>query len=299
MNSKQHCSIAPALAAWAGALAMGFAPVASAAGATLTLAETRPLSAGEAAAPAPWPTGTRWKLDARGLSGPEPLQCQPARQHLLRVPAQGLFQGAWQPGDPASGPTLPAALGLTGTETATLRLDCVNASFDFHRGAPNRWLTALDGRVLVLRRRLTDGDAQTPVRELLLQHLSELGTPFDAVRVSRLRAWLTPALSAAFRRWLARPAQPERAPQLDGDPFTGTQEPPCVLTLGLLEQAGPRAAQVVEVDTGAGSPLRLTFRLQRGRAGKWRIADIDYGEGGTLLELMRMDIEAQAGGCSR
>jgi len=124
-----------------------------------------------------------------------------------------------------------------------------------------------------------------------LQHLPELGSPFDAARVERLRPWLAPSLSEAFRRWFGRPARPDEAPQLNGDPFTDTQEPPLTLTLGERRRDGALATQVVLVDVGGGRQHRLTYRLQRADDGAWRISDIDYGEGVSLRQLIRKDLQ--------
>ena len=259
--------------------------------ATLTLAGSQPLVAGVAVAPPPWPVGKQWTLDARGLRGPAPLACPNARQQILLVPAQGLFQGAWSAEGADAATKRAADVGLKGAETVTLRLDCANASFDLHRVAPRRWLTALDGRVLLLRQGPDAEDPLAPVRELLLQHLSALGSPFDAARVERLRPWLAPSLSEAFRRWFGRPARPDEAPQLNGDPFTDTQEPPLALALGERRRHGALATQVVLVDVGGGRQHRLTYRLQRADDGAWRINDIDYGEGVSLRQLIRKDLQ--------
>lgn len=274
-----------------GAFALALAALPAASGATLTLVDSRPLAAGASAAPPPWPAGTRWRLDAGGLHGPQPLACRHARQQILLLPAQGLFQGAWQADGAARARQQAAALGISGPDTTTLRLDCANGSFDLHRAAPERLLTALDGRVLVLRHRAAAGDAQAPVRELLLQRLSEQGSAFDAARVSRLQAWLAPSLRQAFRRWFARPPRPDEAPYLDGDPFTDTQEPPLSLALGELARRGEQATQVVLVDVGGGRQHRLAYRLQHRDGAGWRIVDIDYGEGVTLRQLMHKDVQ--------
>jgi hypothetical protein len=273
-----------------GALVLALAALPAAWGATLTLMASQPLEAGTGVAAPPWPAGTQWRLDARGLRGPQPLDCLPARQTILLVPAQGLFQGAWQADDAIRAQQKAAALGLAGPQTATLRLDCVNGSFDLHRAAPEGLLTALDGRVLVLRSRPDAADAQAPVRELLLQHLPAHGA-FDQEQVVRLRAWLAPSLQGAFTRWFAQPVRQDEAPHLNGDPFTNTQEPPLSLELGLLERRGARATQVVHVDIGGGRRHRLVYRLQRHDKDGWRITDIDYGDGVTLRQLIRQDLQ--------
>lgn len=286
---------APARAALAqglGALALALVAVPGAWAASLALLDSQPLVPGSTGTPPPRPAGTRWTLDARGLRGPQPLACPKARQQILLSPAQGLFQGAWAAAGGETARQRAAGLGLRAAESVTLRLDCANASFDLHRAAPDRLLTVLDGRVLKLGKRPDAGDeAQAAVRELLLQHLSEIGRPFDAARVARLQAWLAPSLAEAFGQWFARPPNPDEAPQLDGDPFTDTQEPPLSLTLVALRQRGAQAAQGVEVDAGANRPHQLTYHLQRIGTADWHITDIEYGEGVTLRQLIHKELK--------
>ena len=254
-----------------------------------TLAAVRPLHGkGSGTATPPWPLGTRWTLRSQALLGPAPLSCPHAQQRLLLTPAQGLFQGAWQDQTPEAAAAHAAALGLPGAAAVTLRLDCANASFDFHRGRNGQLFTALDGQVLVLQPQPARGDAQAPVRQLLLQHLAE-ESAFDAERLARLRAWLAPSLRRAFAAWFARPANPDEAPYLDGDPFTDTQEPPAALSLGELRQSGAQAWQTVVVEFDGGIRRNMVYRLQRQPQGEWRISDIEYGHDTTLLQLLRKD----------
>lgn len=280
--------LAPLLAALLSAGTLALSPLPAHAAGTLTLLQSRPLDAGASPGPLPWPPGTRWQFDAAGLRGPMPLQCQRARQQLLRLPPQGLFQGAWQNDADAQASAKAQALGLSGTQTTTLRLDCANASFDLHRATPDRLLTAIDGQVLVLQHRPDRANAGTPVRELLLQHLAEQGA-FDTERLARLRAWLAPSLQRAFEAWFARPANPAEAPYLDGDPFTDSQEPPAALTLGELRHSGAQAWQTVFVEFEGGIRRPIVYRLQRQPQGDWRISDIEYGHDTTLLQLLRKD----------
>lgn len=229
-------------------------------------------------------------LDADGLRGPQPLACPAARQQVLRLPAQGVFQGAWAALGAAAAGRLADDRGLDSAGVVTLRLDCANGSFDLHRTRDGRLLTALDGHVLALRVRPDPADAQTPVRELLLQHLSELGTPLDAARIERLQPWLAASLGESLRRWLARPARPDLAPRLDGDPFTGAQEPPLALALGSLRLHGAQATQELWVDLGGQRRQRLVYQLRRADGGAWQVTDIDLGQGTLVRQLIRSDL---------
>jgi hypothetical protein len=228
---------------------------------------------------------------ARAARGPSRwIACRRVRRSCW-VPAQGLFQGAWQADDAIRAQQKAAARGLAGPQTATLRLDCVNGSFDLHRAAPEGLLTALDGRVLVLRSRPAGADAQAPVRELLLQHLPRAGR-FRSGAGGAL-AGMAGAVAATCVHTLVCPtgapgrsAPPERRSVRQ---YAGP--PPLSLELGLLERRGARATQVVHVDIGGGRRHRLVYRLQRQDKDGWRITDIDYGDGVTLLQLIRQDLQ--------
>lgn len=84
------------------------------------------------------------------VRAPGVLGCQEARYQQLNVPPEGVFQGALA--GRADARERAAALGFAGPEIATLRVDCDNASFDYHR-AGNVLLTMLDGVIVRLAMR--------------------------------------------------------------------------------------------------------------------------------------------------
>jgi hypothetical protein len=84
------------------------------------------------------------------VRAPAPLTCTDARYQQLTVPAPGLFQGALDGRDDAQ--TQARALGLDPGGAPTLRVDCDNASFDYHR-AGDHLLTLVDGSLVRLARR--------------------------------------------------------------------------------------------------------------------------------------------------
>lgn len=109
--------------------------------------------------PPPWQAGMPVDTRIRDLIGeqvvfertrvraPGVLGCQGARYQQIAVPAEGLFQGALA--GRADALERVATLGLAGPEIATLRVDCDNAGFDYHR-AGNVLLTMLDGVIVRL-----------------------------------------------------------------------------------------------------------------------------------------------------
>jgi hypothetical protein len=112
----------------------------------------------QASAP-PWQPGRQPHPAVRALVGeqvvferqrvraPAPLACSAPRYQQVSVAPEGLFQGALA-GRPDVAQRI-ATLGFTGPEIATLRVDCDNASFDYHRTG-NVLLTLLDGVVVRL-----------------------------------------------------------------------------------------------------------------------------------------------------
>jgi len=81
------------------------------------------------------------------VRGPELFACRQARYAEIGVEPAGLFQGAL-----ADDPEAAARAGTLGFEAMpvpTLRVDCDNASFDFHRNG-DRLLTMIDGIIVRL-----------------------------------------------------------------------------------------------------------------------------------------------------
>lgn len=88
--------------------------------------------------PAPWSKDKRPFMSvlksgvvfrAQMFSGMSPFGCVPPRYSVVAVPPKGLFQGALPAARAAE---LAKRLGFGDGETRTLRVDCANATFDFH-----------------------------------------------------------------------------------------------------------------------------------------------------------------------
>lgn len=98
--------------------------------------------------PSAW-LGERIDLGRNRVLGPAPIACAGARYRTLAQPADGLFQGALA--GRANAAAQAASVGVTELPADTLRVDCDNASFDFHRAGPGLVLL-VDGVVLHLQR---------------------------------------------------------------------------------------------------------------------------------------------------
>jgi hypothetical protein len=119
-----------------------------------TIVEVRPAPWLEPAAPAA-PTlraliGAQIELARTQVRGPAPLACTGARYQSLAQPAPGLFQGALA--GRADAAAQAARVGVVELPAATVRVDCANASFDFHRAGAGL-VVLVDGAVLRLQRR--------------------------------------------------------------------------------------------------------------------------------------------------
>lgn len=275
------------------AQAMTVLLAASAAQAQTAAAETWALQASLAS---PWgsPVGTApaagqtLRLGPNTMLGPAPLQCPGARHEFIRLPAEGLFEG----GLPAAAASAARALGLP-TEGGTVRLvtqriGCRNGSFDLHLDGQGRAWLGLDNRVLQWQRSHAGASPEATVQALLVQHLAG-DMALNAAAVQAKSAWLSPALAGRLLRWLAQPQPADEVPDLNGDPFTDSQEPPESFTLAPARVQGDSAEVRVQFrgagPQGAARPWRLRLLLQRVQ-GEWRVDDLLLRDGQRLSRLI-------------
>lgn len=227
------------------------------------------------------------QLTPRGLQGPAPLNCAQVRHRFIRQPAAGWFEGQL----PAPAEHSAQALGLPAQGLVTQRISCRNTSVDLHRQPDGPAWLALDNRVLQLRRH-TPGKApgrDTPeaaAQALLLHHFAG-DLALSAAQLSVLAPRLTPALLHHLERWLAQAADAgnDEPPELNGDPFTNTQEPPDAFELAPARVQGRRATLGVSFfgPAQARSHLHLVLRQDGGR---WRVDDVRYPDGVRLVQLL-------------
>ncbi len=130
-------------------------------------------------------------------------------------------------------------------------------------------------------------DSVTPsgvVRQLVTEHLaSQAG--FDSTSVNKKRRWLTASLAASFAHYFAKPVDPDEVPDLDGDPFTDSQDYPTRFTVGAGQPSGARMLVPVRFFDGI-RRYTVTYVLRRER-GSWRIADIRDRQGTSLLRMLK------------
>lgn len=251
----------------------------------------------ESSKPAPWAPATKaggpqppaeMRIDVQSMSGPVPLACSAASYHFVRLPSERLFEGNL----PA--PTAQAAkqLGLPAGPLTTQRINCSNGSFDFHRdGAGHAWL-GLDNRVLRFDRIAVVTSPEATVQALLLEHFGT-NMVLSGATIAAKAPWLTVALQQRLNHWLARPPSPNEVPNLNGDPFTDSQEPPLAFDLTAARLQGATAEVTIRFafgddrshKAGRASTRDVVMQLAQTDSG-WRIDDVRYGDGSRLSQLL-------------
>ncbi len=145
-------------------------------------------------------------------------------------------------------------------------------------------LHALVAAALLVATAACAGTPQAVVQRLLETHFAGRMAN-TAAGLQRTAPWLSPALLVGLHAELARAAQQDEEPEIDGDPFTDTQEPPQRFTVGAVELRGESARVTVHFSDGARSHA-LRYELLRTPAG-WRVDDIIDRRGASLRALLQ------------
>ena len=108
---------------------------------------------------------------------------------------------------------------------------------------------------------------------------------FTLEGVTQRAAWLTPDLAGQCRSYLSRPSPPDAVPEIDGDPFTDTQEYPTAFHVGKAVVSGSTARVPVRF-RGPGKNRRTVHVELVAVQGSWLIDDIRYDSGTSLRALL-------------
>ena len=218
------------------------------------------------------------------VTGPGALRCRNVAYTPTRVPAEGLFQGSL----PAPATDAAAALGVVRMPVRGTRLACDGGVFELHRADDATLLVALDDVIYTLDRSpgALAADSSPPgVVQRLLEHHFATGMAFDAEHMRYHEPWLTQRLRAGMARYFAKPADPNEAPAIDGDPFTDSQEHPTRFSVQGATVRGDEAT--VPVGFSDGRRVRtVRYYLLRER-GAWRVEDLYYESRKSLSGLLR------------
>lgn len=188
--------------------------------------------------------------------------------------------------DPAAAARM---LGLSTLPAPTLRLVCANAGFDLVQVAGSTWWLALDQRLWALSAAPGAGaPAAAPagvVQRLLERHFGSPGRGFTVQTMGAVRPFTTAALQTAALAWLDQPASQDEAPEINGDPFTDSQEPVLHFAVGAATVRGDHAELPVQMADQA-RRWTLQYRLQRTAPG-WRVDDVVLQDGTSLRQLLQ------------
>jgi hypothetical protein len=130
-------------------------------------------------------------------------------------------------------------------------------------------------------------DSTSPVgvvRQLVAAHLAS-PAGFDSVSVRAKRRWLTDTLAARFARYFRKPVPADEVPDLDGDPFTDSQDYPSRFTVGVARASGQRTLVPVRFFDGL-VRYTVTYVLRR-EHDTWRVADIRDRQGTSVLTYLK------------
>lgn len=227
----------------------------------------------------------RWvRFHRASVDGPGALNCAHAVFEPTHYPAEGLFQGNL----PAPAMASARTLGIARLPLAGVRVTCDTGVFEFHRIDADTLLLGLDNRVFTLSRApgaLAGADApEGRVQRLLEGHFSG-DMAFFPASVEAKRRWLSARLARRIAGYFARPAPESEVPDINGDPFTDSQEYPARFAVGRAVVADG-VAEVPVHFADAERDRTLVYRLLRER-GEWRLDDLRYASGMTLHGLLR------------
>ncbi len=121
------------------------------------------------------------------------------------------------------------------------------------------------------------------VRALFMDHFRH-GMGFTKASVERKAKWLTPDFLAQLNTELARPNNPDEVPNINGDPFTDSQEYPKKFVVGKGEIRGD-ATRIPVIFSGNGRRRTVALKM-RNTAEGWRVDDLVYEDGRTLRGLL-------------
>ena len=222
-------------------------------------------------------------FDAKRVAGPSSLKCGDAHYEATSYPADALFQG----GLTETVKTAAKNLGFAKFPVAGTSLNCDAGLYEFHKLDATAELVAVNNVIWTLDR--SPGAlavATTPagvVQRFLEAHFAnDMG--FDAARLASKKAFLTPSLVALTKKYFAKPVPKGDAPDIEGDPFTNSQDYPTRFSVGAPITTGTSSSVRVRFfDTSSANVV--TYQLQLGGA-MWRIDDVRYDAGPTFRELL-------------
>jgi hypothetical protein len=247
----------------------------------ITRSVTAPWSDETGAAAPSLPIGSAVTFARSSVVAPHPIGCLNARYEATEVPAEGLFQGSGLNSQQAN------TLGLIGETFLGVSITCDTGIFEYHRAGENSLLFALDNRTWSLDRSPgTRASANSPegvVQRFLETHFaSDMG--FWPSAIDAKRRYFTKPLNEKMKAYFAGIAGADEEPEINGDPFTDSQDYPARFFVKSDDKSKPGVIVPVEY-TDAYSTKTVRFSMKRA-GGKWLIDDLVFEDNLSLSTLM-------------
>jgi len=109
---------------------------------------------------------------------------------------------------------------------------------------------------------------------------------FTQEAVQQRREWLSPGLLEDCKKYFAQPQDPDEVPEIDGDPFTDSQDYPQSYEVSKTEVTGESAKVPVTLQWNESEKRTITVDL-KWISGKWKIDDIGYESGDSLRKMLQ------------
>jgi hypothetical protein len=228
---------------------------------------------------APGIQGRDVRFKTTRIVAPHPIACKGVTYAWGVLKAERLFQGNL----PAPAAAAAQRLGLGPEPIVTLRAVCDNVPFDFHRTSRGELLLGLDNVVWTLRPARGASTPAEVLQELLITHFTH-DMAFTPESVARKNAFLSADLRARIGRYLAAPQSPDQAPEINGDPFTDSQEYPDAFFLGRARTAARRTTVPVNF-LGDLLKRRVDYVLVS-EGGRWVVDDLVDERGQSIRRLL-------------
>ena len=222
-------------------------------------------------------------FDAKHVAGPASLKCGDVHYEATSYAADALFQGALKE------PVITAAknLGFGKLPAAGTSLNCAAGLYEFHQLDATTEVVAINNVIWTMDRSpgaLAAATTPAGVVQRFLEAHFVSDMRFNAARLASKSAVLTPTLVALTKKYFARPVPEGDAPDIDGDPFTNSQDYPTRFSVGAPTTAASSATVPVRFfDSSSASVVTYQLLLE---SGIWRIDDIRYDDGSTFRKLL-------------
>ncbi len=133
------------------------------------------------------------------------------------------------------------------------------------------------------------GDAERPevvVQGLYRSALEHFGFSPDTVKACQ--PWVTPELYARLWKKVNEPVPKGDAPDIEGDVFLDSQDPPIKFGVGQAAINSTKAqVGVMLIWPGASGERRQVSVLLKRIDGAWKVDDVNYGKDGKLSDLLK------------